>query len=326
MPVKIGDNHSPQAISRGHSIQRTPQPSTREAATDAAPPAPKAPLSTCRTALDLPADMSLERWKSVGRHIFVISDSSGWWLGDWLIYGQAHYPQRYKAAIADTSLSYQTLRNYAWIAGRFPVGRRHSGLSFQHHAEVASLDEGEQDRWLGLAASSGWSRNELRRHVRESRGRAHERPQRRTPAAPRDAALRTGRGAIQFRLSSERRIHWEKAAANEGLELSAWILAVLDGGLEPACPSVPAVGLARPIPAGRALAAVCQGQARDQRPFETSLPQHRTLSTSAALCRVLPGVIPGRVPRDRWETAVHRAASAAPNPPSPSLPGGNAPA
>ncbi|MFI1017732.1 LmbU family transcriptional regulator [Streptomyces sp. NPDC020965] len=172
----------------------------------------------------------------MGRHIFVINDSSGWWLGDWLIYGQSHYPDRYKAAVADTGLSYQTLRNYAWTAGRFPVARRHGRLSLQHHAEVASLAVPEQDRWLRLAESSGWSRNELRGHLRESQRRALV-----PPPPPRPAGVtstpRGPDGAIRFQVSTERRTHWEKAAANQGQHLAEWIVSVLDNCLPAPTPS-----------------------------------------------------------------------------------------
>jgi len=45
--------------------------------------------------------------------------SSAWCLGDGLIAGQAAYGSRNRDAIGRTGLDYQTLRNYAWVAGRF---------------------------------------------------------------------------------------------------------------------------------------------------------------------------------------------------------------
>src|SRR4051794_9657427 len=88
---------------------------------------------TKRTTLAIPQGMPIGAWRNLGRQIFVISDSSAWWLGDWLIYGQSEYPDRYKHAIAETNLDYQTLRNYAWVARRFVPGRRREKVSFQHH-------------------------------------------------------------------------------------------------------------------------------------------------------------------------------------------------
>lgn len=73
-----------------------------------------------------------------------------------------------KAAVEQTALVYQTLRNYAWVARRFPVSRRRDSLSFGHHAETAALPEPEQDFWLRKAAEQHWSRNQLRREIRAS--------------------------------------------------------------------------------------------------------------------------------------------------------------
>ncbi|MBP2473501.1 hypothetical protein JOF53_002373 [Crossiella equi] len=157
--------------------------------------------------------MPLTAWKRLGRQIFIISDASGWWLGDWLIYGQKQYPDCYKRAIAETALDYQTLRNYAWVARRFHPSRRRARLSFQHHAEVASLPEQEQDTWLAQAERSGWSRNELRRQIKLMRD--------------------PGAGAkeithIQMKLITEQKQLWQEAAQRQDQDLLAWIFTVLD--------------------------------------------------------------------------------------------------
>src|SRR3954451_24463303 len=116
--------------------------------------------------------MTFESWLGIGRRLSRITSASPWWLGDWLIYGRRLYGERYKAALEVTDLDYQTLRNYAWVARRFPVSRRRDGLSFQHHAEVASLPEPEQDLWLKRADGAQWSKTELRRRIAAERRRA----------------------------------------------------------------------------------------------------------------------------------------------------------
>src|SRR6266536_1438757 len=60
-------------------------------------------------------------------------------MGAWLAHGQAAYRSRYRTAIEQTGLDYQTLRNYAWVAGRFELSRRRDTLSFGRHAEAAAL-------------------------------------------------------------------------------------------------------------------------------------------------------------------------------------------
>ena len=121
-----------------------------------------------RVGLELPQRLPFDRWQYVGSQLYLIADTSAWWLGDWLVFGQDHYAGRYHEAIQRTGLDYQTLRNYAWVARKFSVSRRRETLSFGHHAEVASLPEPEQDYWLRQAEHYQWSRNFLRRQLRES--------------------------------------------------------------------------------------------------------------------------------------------------------------
>ncbi|MBR7825995.1 LmbU family transcriptional regulator [Actinospica sp. MGRD01-02] len=128
------------------------------------------------TSLRLPHKLTLERWIGIGRDLSTTTSSAAWWLGDWLIYGEAAFTGRYRNAIEQTSLDYKTLRNYAWVARRFPPDRRHETLSFGHHAEVAALAAPEQDFWLRKAATLSWSRNKLRRIVRESLREREESP------------------------------------------------------------------------------------------------------------------------------------------------------
>ncbi|MEN3362479.1 MAG: hypothetical protein V7637_6461 [Mycobacteriales bacterium] len=167
-----------------------------------------------RIGLNLPPDLPVDKWRSIGEQIYLITDSSAWWLGDWLIYGQDRYADRYRRLVEESSLDYQTLRNYAWVARRFPVSRRRNGLSFQHHAEVAALGEAEQDRLLGLAHHHGWSRNQLRARVRAARTRPDEQS--------------AGPAAILLTVPAERQRSWEDAARHAGLDLLAWIAGALD--------------------------------------------------------------------------------------------------
>jgi hypothetical protein len=170
---------------------------------------------TKRTALSLPENLPLDSWKQIGEQIHIISDASAWWIGDWLRFGRDKYPDRYKRAIGETALEYQTLRNYAWVAGRFDASRRRDGLSFQHHLEVAALPQDQQDLWLERAEQSGWSRNDLRAELRCYRD---------DPAATQSLPM----AAVQLRIPAERRQLWQDAAARADLELQEWMSAALD--------------------------------------------------------------------------------------------------
>jgi len=118
--------------------------------------------------LRFPRQLAFDSWLSVGRQLSDIYTSSAWCLGDWLVYGETAYRDRYHEAVEQTALDYQTLRNYAWVVKRFPLTRRRGNLSFGHHAEVASLPEAEQNFWLRKAEEFGWSVKRLRLEVRTS--------------------------------------------------------------------------------------------------------------------------------------------------------------
>jgi hypothetical protein len=122
-----------------------------------------------KSGMTFPQNLSERAWERIGSSLRELTNSSAWWLGDWLVFGEAAYGwRRYREAIDRTGLDYQTLRNYAWVARRFEFHRRRDSLSFAHHAEVTRLSPAEQDYWLRTAEQRKWSRNELRRAVRAS--------------------------------------------------------------------------------------------------------------------------------------------------------------
>jgi hypothetical protein len=162
-----------------------------------------------QTGLKFSPDIPYATWKVVGTKLGTRINSACWWLGDWLLFGERHY-DRYRDAVGATGLDYQTLRNYAVIARRFPLSRRRDNLSFQHHATVAALPDEAQERWLDLAASNGWSLHALRTQIRDAR--AHR-----------------GRGLIvRFHVDAAREERWSTAAAELGVSLQQWIIATLD--------------------------------------------------------------------------------------------------
>ena len=180
------------------------------------------------TALHLRTGIPFDDWLDVGRQISLIASATGWWLGDWLVYGQRTYRERYRAALDATSLDYQTLRNYAWVARRFEKSRRRDCLSFQHHAEVAAMAEPDQDIWLQRAERRGWSRNELRRQLGVARRRA---------LADGDEATIVVR--VQVPAPRERR--WREAASAANQDLGDWLASAADEAAQAASapPKIP---------------------------------------------------------------------------------------
>ncbi|MEU3281907.1 LmbU family transcriptional regulator [Streptomyces antibioticus] len=192
-------------------------PVGRRAGGRAVPPwtAGREQILTTRVGLKIPTALSYDRWEKAGLYIFRIADSSAWCLGDWLVYGQECYADRYQAGVQAAGLDYQTLRNYAWVARHFESARRRENLSFGHHAEVASLPPAEADTWLDRAEQHGWSRNQLRVQLRESR-----RGNRAT--APARASL------PRISAPHERVERWREAASKDDRDFEEWILLTLD--------------------------------------------------------------------------------------------------
>src|SRR3954453_7640711 len=156
--------------------------------------------------------LEFEAWREFGVKLGAYGNATAWCLGDWLVFGRMKYGRRYKDAIAETGLDYQTLRNYAMGARRFEPSRRRQDLTFQHHAEVCPLDDDSQDNWLARAAALGWSRNELRRHLRAAL----------TPDAAASVEV------VKLTIESARANRWRQAAAEGNLDLDVWSLQILD--------------------------------------------------------------------------------------------------
>ena len=97
------------------------------------------------------ATMSFADWVEQGRRLGEVGRGAGWWIGDWLHYGNAAYGERYARAARVTGYDIQTLMNMVYVASHFDPPRRRQSLSWSHHAEVVALAPAEQDRWLDRA-------------------------------------------------------------------------------------------------------------------------------------------------------------------------------
>lgn len=202
------------AGSRGGPATALPQPPPRQPHTAEAAPR-RGRVLTTKVGLQMPAGMAYEEWERAGRQLADVLDSSSWWLGDWLVYGKDHYTDRYQRGIRAAGLSYQTLRNYAWVSRRFGLTRRRPALSFQHHAELASMPREEQDLWLDRAEQRQWTTKQLRGAIRAAR---HSEQQPRTAAEP----------SRRLEVPGSRLQWWHKAAQQLGVDFEQWVTTTLD--------------------------------------------------------------------------------------------------
>ncbi len=171
--------------------------------------------------LRFPAEFSYEQWERVGHDLAGIVDWSAWCLGDWLVFGKRQYTDRYLRAIRAAGLKYQTLRNYAWVSRRFTLDRRRPRLSFQHHAEVASLPVDKQDWWLDRAERGMWTTKQLRNHIRDEPAESGQKGV--------DATV-----VSQIQVPQSQLVRWRRAADRAGVDFDSWVRATLDRAAEAA--------------------------------------------------------------------------------------------
>ena len=93
----------------------------------------------------------------------------GWWLADWLRFGNAAYGERYGPAARITGYDKQSLMNRVYVASRVEPSRRRAKLSWSHHAEVAAFEPADQDDWLDRAERDQLSVRCLREAIRTQR-------------------------------------------------------------------------------------------------------------------------------------------------------------
>lgn len=116
-------------------------------------------------------DLSMQDWIAQGRRLGMAGRNVGWWIGDWLRFGNAAYGERYSRAAQVTGYDAQTLMNMVYVASQVAVDRRRAGLSWSHHAEVAALPAEQQDTWLARAEQDRLSVRDLREAIRRERRR-----------------------------------------------------------------------------------------------------------------------------------------------------------
>lgn len=125
------------------------------------------------TALEVNGRPSFDEYQAAGEFINRAHRASGFWMGDWLRYGEKRedWRERLSQAHGHTGLSEKTLKNVRAVAGSVDKARRRDGVEFGVHAEVAALEPDEQSEWLTKAEENGWTVRELRLEIRAAKRR-----------------------------------------------------------------------------------------------------------------------------------------------------------
>lgn len=114
-------------------------------------------------------NIDVREWVRAGHRLGAMTRCSQWWLGDWIRYGAGRWGERYKDAARITGYDIQSLRNFAYVAGRVEPYRRRDNLTWSHHAELCALEPEEQDRWLDVAENQSLSVKDMRVELRTQR-------------------------------------------------------------------------------------------------------------------------------------------------------------
>jgi len=116
-----------------------------------------------KTGLKLPANTTYEQCEEAAKSIRLAGRSIMWWLGDLLVFTEAHHGEKF-AQLGDlTGYDPGTLANAMSVCKNVEHSRREAALSFEHHKEVSGLKPSEQTKFLEKAKRNGWKRSELRR-------------------------------------------------------------------------------------------------------------------------------------------------------------------
>jgi len=121
------------------------------------------------TALALPADLSYEQYEALGVYLGAVNRRVMWYLGDWLLFGEGAFADKYAQAAHETGLTEGTLLNRVYVCKHVPPSRRRAELSFGTHEAVSSLGAKEQKHWLDKAVKNGWKRADLRAAMQAKR-------------------------------------------------------------------------------------------------------------------------------------------------------------
>lgn len=100
---------------------------------------------TAAPATETPSDF--DRWLAEGRRLAGIRLTIDFEIGDWLAKGRERFfPEQIEMALGEIALDAdhaRALKRVERVARAFPPSQRHSGLTFEHHAQLVDLPKQE---------------------------------------------------------------------------------------------------------------------------------------------------------------------------------------
>lgn len=120
--------------------------------------------------LNLPPDLPWDQYEAIGVWLGHLDDMRNWLIGDWLIYGEHTYGDKYVQAAERLGLAPQTMMNLRRISAKVPPQRRRLSVKHSFHEVVAALPPNDQRRLLKKVETEHLTRDQLRRVVQVEKG------------------------------------------------------------------------------------------------------------------------------------------------------------
>jgi hypothetical protein len=107
---------------------------------------------------------TIDEWIEYGRKLRRVETSMNWIIGDYLVYGEFKYGEKYAQAL-DESMA-NSWKVYHWVSKHVPPKRRRADLSWSHHRLIANLPAEYQTKVLEKAANEHLAIREVGRMLR----------------------------------------------------------------------------------------------------------------------------------------------------------------
>lgn len=114
-----------------------------------------------------PLDPTLDHYTKLGTWLGLMNRASVWWIGDWLLYGEGRYGERWSQALTATGLTEETLRQRMAVCEAIPPDRRKANVGFSLHHAVKNLPARDRDRLLTNAAAHAWTLAQMNHAIKE---------------------------------------------------------------------------------------------------------------------------------------------------------------
>ncbi len=115
-------------------------------------------------------NMPYQQAESIGYVLGDMHKSIQFAMGDWLIYIETQYPERWSQMAEALGVSEEKKREYRRVSAAVPRSVRRKNVDWSHHRAVAPLEPAQQREWLKKVETERMSHHALRDALRPSNG------------------------------------------------------------------------------------------------------------------------------------------------------------